>query len=119
MGRSIRRILVVEDEIMVAMHLEDMLTEFGYEVVGPAPRLDPALALARDGGFDFAILDVNLAGRQSFPVADVLVERGIPFIFATGYGTLGLTERYGSTLTLQKPVSGKDLQRAILRALAP
>src|ERR1041384_7652891 len=88
------RILVVEDEVLLAMNIEDMLLESGYEVAGIASRLTPALALAREGLFDAAMLDVNLAGEPSFPVADLLAERGIPFLFATGYGLQGLDERY-------------------------
>src|SRR4028119_988486 len=98
MGRSaeVRRALVVEDEIMVAMYVDDLLTELGYEVVGLATGLDQALPLAREGEFDFAVLDINLAGRVSFPVADVLRERGIPFLFASGYSSKGLNDEYRS-----------------------
>ena len=87
--------LVVEDEVLVAMLIEDMLTELGFEVLGPAMRLDAAL---KNGEgtivFDLAVLDVNLANEQSFPVAHLLQERGIPFFFATGYGLRGLDERF-------------------------
>ncbi|QND66650.1 response regulator [Mesorhizobium loti] len=83
------RVLVVEDEALVAMLIEDMLLELGYEVLGPAMRLGPALEMARDEIFDLAVLDVNLANEQSFPVAQLLQERGIPFVFATGYGLRG------------------------------
>lgn len=107
------RVLVVEDEVFVAMMIEDYLRDLGFEVVGPATRLERGLALARDEMLDFAVLDVNLADKPSFPIADALRDRGVPFIFATGYGTLGLTEAYEGTRTLQKPFDLTDLARAI------
>jgi CheY-like chemotaxis protein len=112
------RILVVEDEMLVAMNIEDMLLELGHEVAGLASRLGPALALARDSRFDAAMLDVNLAGEPSFPVADLLIERGIPFLFATGYGRQGMNERYRDHPMLQKPFRAEELGRA-LREIAP
>jgi CheY-like chemotaxis protein len=111
------RILIVEDEMLVAMNIEDMLLDLGHEVAGLASRLAPALALARDALFDVAMLDVNLAGETSFPVADLLIERGIPFLFATGYGPKGIEERYRSHPVLQKPFRSPDLREA-LEALA-
>jgi CheY-like chemotaxis protein len=113
-----RRVLVVEDEAIVAMLVEDMLTELGHSVVGPAMRLDQALPLAREAEFDFAILDVNLGGQLSFPVADVLRARGIPFIFATGYGRTGVEDAYRDTITLMKPFERSDVERAFARTLA-
>ncbi|MDH2325945.1 response regulator [Cereibacter sp. SYSU M97828] len=107
------RVLVVEDELFVAMMIEDYLRDLGFEVVGPALRLERGLALARDEMLDFAVLDVNLADKPSFPIADALRDRGVPFIFATGYGTLGLTEAYQGTRTLQKPFDLHDLAEAI------
>ena len=99
----ILRILVVEDEMLVAMLIEDTINDLGHQVVGPAMRLETALAAAGEEDFDFAILDINLAGKQSFPVADLLIERGIPFMFASGYGHAGVSERYRTTPVLQKP----------------
>lgn len=81
-----RRILVVEDEPIVAMCLEDMLEALGYGIVGPATRLSEGIALARDAAFDAAILDINLAGERSTAIAEALAARGIPFAFASGYG---------------------------------
>jgi CheY-like chemotaxis protein len=112
------RILIVEDEMLVAMNIEDMLLERGYEVAGIASRLEPALALARDGAFDIAMLDVNLAGDRSFPVADLLIARGIPFLFATGYGLDGIAEKYRDRPILQKPFRAGDLAAAV-EALLP
>jgi DNA-binding response OmpR family regulator len=115
-ARAIRgRVLVVEDEIMVAIYVEDLLTELGFEVVGIATGLRQALPLARSGNFDFAVLDINLAGEMSFPIADILRERGIPFLFASGYGSKGLTEDYRSATRIQKPFVSEQLARAIDR----
>ncbi|HYJ81742.1 MAG TPA: response regulator [Allosphingosinicella sp.] len=111
------RILVVEDEMLVAMNIEDMLLELGHEVAGLASRLGPALALAGEGRFDAAMLDVNLAGEPSFPVAELLAGRGIPFLFATGYGRAGIEERFRDRPILQKPFRAAELAAA-LAALA-
>jgi CheY-like chemotaxis protein len=107
------RILVVEDEMLVAMNIEDMLLELGHEVAGLASRLGPALALAKEGRFDAAMLDVNLAGEPSFPVADLLAERKIPFLFATGYGRAGIEERFRDRPILQKPFRASELAAAL------
>jgi CheY-like chemotaxis protein len=111
------RILIVEDEMLVAMNIEDMLLDLGHEVAGLAGRLEAALALAEEGGFDLAMLDVNLAGAQSFPVADLLEERGIPFLFATGYGLSGIVDRHRGRPVLQKPFRSADLAEAIRAAV--
>ena len=107
------RILIVEDEMLVAMNIEDMLLDLGHEVAGLASRLEPALSLAREAAFDVAMLDVNLAGEASFPVADALRERGIPFLFATGYGIQGIAEDYRDAPVLQKPFRALDLEQAL------
>ena len=86
-GLAAKRILIVEDEPILAMALEDMLADLGCEVVGPASRLEPALRLAREAALDAAILDINLHGETSHPVADLLRARSIPILFATGYGS--------------------------------
>ena len=109
------RVLVVEDEMLVAMNIEDMLLDLGHEVAGLASRLEPALSLAREGAFDLAMLDVNLAGQQSFPIADILIARGIPFVFATGYGIKGIAEAYRDRPVLQKPFRTRDLGEALDR----
>jgi CheY-like chemotaxis protein len=110
-----RRALVVEDEIMVAMYVEDLLTELGFEVAGLATALEQALPLAREGEFDFAVLDINLAGQVSFPIADVLRERGIPFLFASGYGSKGVSDGYKDAIRIQKPFVSRDLAHAIAK----
>ena len=111
------RILIVEDEMLVAMNLEDMLLDLGHEVAGIASRLEPALSLAAEGQFDLALLDVNLAGSQSFPVAAILRDRNIPFLFATGYGIKGIIEEFRSYPVLQKPFRAVDLEQALERAV--
>ena len=112
------RILIVEDEMLVAMNIEDMLLDLGHEVAGLASRLEPALSLAREATFDVAMLDVNLAGEASFPVADALRERGIPFLFATGYGRPGLEERFRDCPILQKPFRSVELGAALAGLVA-
>lgn len=114
MARALR-VLVVEDEMMIALMLEDMLLDLGHDVVGLAMRLPQALALARSAEIDLAILDVNLDGRMSFPVAAVLAERGVPFFFASGYGPDGVEPPFEDRLTIRKPFEAKDLRGAIAR----
>lgn len=114
-----RRILVVEDEMMVAMLLEDMLTDLGCKIVGPAGRIEDALCMARDERIDAAVLDVNLNGRETFPVADILRRRGIPFLFATGYGAGGLVERMRDAPALQKPFHDRELATLLWGILEP
>ena len=101
--------------MLVAMNIEDMLLDLGHEVAGLASRLEPALALAREGDFDLAMLDVNLADQTSFPVARILDERGIPFLFATGYGIKGIAEEYRAHPVLQKPFRARELEEVLLR----
>jgi len=113
-----RRILVVEDEMLIGMLLEDMLTDMGYQVVAIVPRLKEALAAVERESFDLAVLDVHLHGESAFPVAEALIAKGVPFIFATGYGERGLPENYRSRPVLQKPFAKDDLER-LLKALAP
>jgi CheY-like chemotaxis protein len=108
-----RRVLVVEDEVIVGMLLEDMLGELGCEVAAISTHLEQALQLARTLDIDLAILDVNLRGTQSFPVADVLSVRSVPFLFATGYGAQILKPPYSGTPTLQKPFQLDDLRQIL------
>jgi CheY-like chemotaxis protein len=115
--QTARRILIIEDEVLVAMHLEDLLTEMGHQVVGSATRLNEAIKIAQEDDIDFAVLDVNLAGTPSYPVADILRERGIPFVFTTGYGSEGVADGYRNEPTLQKPYAPEDLGRAIANGL--
>jgi CheY-like chemotaxis protein len=110
---SLRRVLVVEDEVMIRMLLEDMLGDLGYEVAGAAGGFDEAMALARDRAIDVAILDVNLSGNPVYPVADILTRRGVPLIFSTGYSEQGLPDPYNKCQVLQKPFQLENLQQAL------
>jgi CheY-like chemotaxis protein len=107
------RMLVVEDEAVVAMALEDMLLRLGCLVVGPALRLKPALELAAAERLDGAVLDINLGDERSFPVAELLRARSVPFLFATGYGGSGLEPPFAEAPVLAKPYSLDALAEAL------
>jgi CheY-like chemotaxis protein len=113
-----RRVLVVEDEMMIAMLVEDMLADLGCSVVGPAHALHEALALANtDQSLDAALLDVNLAGTPVYEVADALRAIGVPAIFSTGYGASELRPVDQGSPVLQKPFRATDLARALGQVL--
>jgi CheY-like chemotaxis protein len=112
-----KRVLIVEDELMIRMLLEDMLSELGYTIAAQAARVDEALQAASTAEFDLAILDVNLDGEPISPVADALAARGTPFIFATGYGERGLPEPYRDRPTLKKPFQMDSLERVLQSTL--
>jgi CheY-like chemotaxis protein len=107
------RVLLVEDEMLVAGMLEGMLSTLGYEVAGTTSRLDEAMAMLDRETVDAVLLDINLNGEMSYPVADELAARGIPFIFATGYGTDGLPEGYEDFAMLKKPFRRSALGDAL------
>jgi CheY-like chemotaxis protein len=107
------RVLVIEDESLIAMLLEDLLPEMGYAVDATVASVSDALALLEQRRVDLAVVDVNLGGEPSFPVADKLQAMGIPFLFTTGYGQLGLPAPYKDLPVLQKPFRKKDLQAAL------
>ncbi|MEZ5789056.1 MAG: response regulator [Xanthobacteraceae bacterium] len=111
-----KTILVVEDEIMIRLLLEDMLSDLGYTIAAAVGRIEEAVKVAKTGTFDVAILDVNLNGQSVSPVAEVLEERGVPFVFATGYGERGLPPRFTSKPTLQKPFQQENLGRILSQA---
>ena len=110
-----KRVLVVEDEVMIRMMLEDMLGELGYTVAAEAARIEEALEATKNTDFDVAILDANLKGEPTLPVADALVARGTPFVFATGYGEL--PEPYRERPTLKKPFQMDGLKQMLQSAL--
>lgn len=111
-----KRVLVVEDQSFVSMLIERYLEDLGHEVVGTASRLEEALVLANTLALDLAVLDVNLNGKLSYPVAVALRARGVPFLFATGYGTAGLPEELRGAPVLAKPFAAKQLAKAICHA---
>ena len=113
-----KRVLVVEDELMIRMLLEGMLTDLGHTVAAEAGGIDEAVALAKKGAFDVAVLDVNLNGHPVTPVVEILLERGVPFIFASGYGQRGVPEAYRAIPTLQKPFQADALAQAIETAVS-
>lgn len=115
-GKTARlRVLVVEDESLVAMFLEDVLEDLGHQMVGPYSRVDAALTAAQAEDFDVAILDVNVNGQAIFPVAETIAARGIPFIFSTGYGQKSLPEEYRSRPTLDKPFLPGDVEAVLAK----
>src|SRR5665213_1531012 len=97
------RILLLDDEPLIAMMMADWLTELGCETVGPADTVATALQLIEETGVDGAILDVSLGDGSSFAVAQALRRRGIPFAFATGHGADKLADGFADTLLLPKP----------------
>ncbi|MHB2169712.1 response regulator [Alsobacter sp. R-9] len=116
MTLSGKRILVVEDEGFVAAMIEDLLVEFGATVIGPAGSIDSALELAACAPLDAALLDINVRGRRIDPVADQLRARGIPVVFASGYGVTGAPSGAGTSV-LTKPFSAETLESALSRVL--
>lgn len=111
------RVLLVEDEPIIAMTAEDMLDALGCTVVGIAATLEEALAAGRAGGFDVAMLDINLNGVASLPLADILKGGGTPFIFTTGYGASG-GAHHADVPLVTKPYRLADLEDALGRAVA-
>jgi DNA-binding NtrC family response regulator len=112
-----KRVLVVDDELLVALLVEDMLAEAGCVVVGPFARVADALAAARVEPIDIALLDVNVSGEKVFPVAHVLEERGIPFLFLTGYGQAALPGDRPDWEACAKPFSSERLAENLARKL--
>jgi CheY-like chemotaxis protein len=117
-GLAGRRVLVVEDESMVTMLLQDFLEDMGCEVVGVASRLKEALEKIDSLTFDVAILDVNLNGQQTLPVAQALLTGGRAIVFATGYAATTVPPEFRAVPILQKPFQQQDLERAMRAALA-
>ena len=114
-----QNILIVEDEMMVAVMLEDMLEEIGCKVAGIAAKPSQALEIIRaEQPIDAAILDLNLNGHNSYEIAAALEARRIPFLFSTGYGAPVVDERYRGRPFLQKPFRQEDLQQALTGMLA-
>lgn len=111
------KVLVVEDEAMVAMLIEDMLEDLGCTVVGSIASLAKACDAAATADMDVAMLDMNIAGQKVFPVAEILRERRIPFLFSSGYGEAGLPAEYSASQVVPKPFSQDSLKDKLVRAL--
>lgn len=111
-----KRILVVEDEALIAVMVEDMLVEMGSDVVGPAGTIAAAIELARTEALDAAVLDVNVRGERIDPVAEALMERGVPVLFATGYGEVRLASGAHATV-IDKPYTQEKLARGLAAAM--
>jgi DNA-binding NarL/FixJ family response regulator len=107
------RILVVEDEMLIAIMIEQTLEAMKCEIVGPAAKLEAALQLARDEAFDVAILDVTIRGGKVYPVAEQLLARGIPFLLASGYGDWALPQSLRDQRRLIKPFTAAMLEEQV------
>ena len=111
---AVPRVLVVEDEMTVALLIEDMVSELAFEVAGVIPRLEDAMRVLDSDTFDLAMLDVHLNGKTVFPFAAELEAREIPFLFATAYGPRGIPEEFRGHIVLQKPFGPVELRRALV-----
>jgi CheY-like chemotaxis protein len=112
-----KRILLVEDEVLIAAMVTDMLAGLGATVLGPATTIEAGLALAGSESFDAAVLDINVRGERIDPIADLLDARGIPMVFATGYGMAAAAERRNAAV-IDKPYTQDRLASALAQALA-
>jgi CheY-like chemotaxis protein len=115
---NVPSILIVEDELLLALSLEEDLRDLGCAIVGPYAELDAALTAAREEAFDLAVLDVNLNGRPVFPLAEELLERGIPVLLLSGYAPSRLPETLTEVPRLAKPYDRAGLIRKVERLLA-
>lgn len=120
MAQDVRRlrVLIIEDESLVAMLVEDMLLDLGHDIAGVVGRLDEAISTARSADIDLAVVDLNLNGQRTDAVAEILYRRGVPFVFATGYGPAGVRADWTHAPVLQKPFQPRELQQAIAAATA-
>ena len=107
------RVLVVEDETLIAVHIEDILAAMECEIVGPIGKLETAIQIAREGKFDIAILDVTIRGGKVYPVAEHLLEQGVPFVFASGYGDWALPPSLRNQRRLTKPFTAAELEEQV------
>jgi len=106
-------LLIVEDEYLIRMLIEDMLDQIGFSVAAAIGSIAEAKEYAASGNFRAAILDVNVDGHEIFPVADVIADRGLPFVFVTGYGETTLPERFRGRPALQKPFQADRLKATL------
>lgn len=111
------KVLIVEDEGFVAVMIEDMLQDLGCEIVASVAGLQEACGIAATAHLDVAVLDINLGGERSFPVAEILRQRRVPFVFSTGYGTAGLPAEFFGSPVLGKPFLAEALAETLALAL--
>lgn len=114
-GKDKPRVLLVEDEALVAMMIQDTLAEFGFQVIGPVSTASDAVAAAREDRFDAAVLDINLGDGLVYTVAEILAERGVPFAFVTGYDADSVDARFSGIPILQKPIERDMLQKIFIQ----
>jgi len=111
------RVLIIEDETLIALLLEDMLTELGCTIAGSAATVSMAIEMMDGAAPAFAVLDINLGGESSYVVAEALAKRGIPFVFSTGYGEGRLEPPWQGRPILQKPFGQEQLAEAVAAAI--
>jgi DNA-binding response OmpR family regulator len=113
-----KRVLVVEDELLISILIEDILVDEGCQVIGPFTNLPDALAAARSGGFDLALLDVNLRGDKVYPVAEILAEQSVPFLFLSGYGNDAIPDGHPEWRACSKPFTAAELKLGMSEVLS-
>lgn len=113
-----KKVLIVEDEALIAMLFEDILEDTACQIVGPAMNVRQAMELAGAAEIDIAVLDVNLNGESSFPVAVLLQSRGVPLVFSSGYGSQGLPPEWQDRPTLPKPFTSDEVVDTLARLVA-
>ena len=114
---SLPKVLLVEDETMLAMLMEMMLGDLGFATAYHASTLNDGIEYARNGEYDLAILDINIIGGDSFPIAAAIADRGIPFMFCSGYGRLGIPDAWLNRRCIAKPFSAEQLSEALSELL--
>ncbi|MBI6708614.1 response regulator [Pseudomonas syringae] len=114
---SLPKVLLVEDETMLAMLMEMLLEDLGFATAYHASTLNEGIEYARNGEYDLAILDINIIGGNSFPIAAAIADRGIPFMFCSGYGRLGIPDMWLDRRCVAKPFSAEQLSEALSELL--
>ncbi|MGH7210386.1 MAG: response regulator [Acetobacteraceae bacterium] len=114
-----RRVMIVEDELLIAMLIEDTLAEQACVIVGPFAGVNDALEAARAETLDLAVLDVNLRGEKVYPVAEVLAARGVPFVLLSGYGKDAIPHDHPQWRTCTKPFDPRDLVAILAEQIGP
>ncbi|MBC8094609.1 MAG: response regulator [Akkermansiaceae bacterium] len=112
-----RRVLVIEDEMLILMMIEDMLADLGCDSVAVASKIGPAISLIEGQDFDTAMLDMNLDGIESYPIADALKAREVPYFFSTGNSLTNMKDGYRDQDVLKKPFTFEQLSNMLSRSL--